>query len=370
MPKSLQIHISCSGTTGRIDIIGSISEWGRNNAIDFRNRCEELKRGGVTSCHVYLMTVGGDCFQANEIVNILAQVFTTYTAEGGALVASAGTYIAANAKSFTMAKNGQFMVHKPCGGAFGNETEIENHLTLLRNMTKTYYGTYKGKLKKPEAEFKAKWDAGDFWMTAEEAKEWGFASAIKEPVKIDDSTAQMIRACGSPLEVIIDTKIDTKKMDLQAMAIALGLPGDSTEAQINAKIAENIAKAKELETLQARIERERKEKQAADIKVMLDAAEKDHRIVANNRQKWQAMFEKDFEGTKALLEGIEPVKKLSAGLRSTTEATGEGGGTHKGKTFDQLQEENPDLLAGFQEEDPEGYEAFFGAWKRKNKLEK
>ena len=138
MDKKLQVKVYSEGSTGRVDIIGSISEWGRNNATDFRIKCQALKDSGITNCHVYIMTTGGDCFEANEIVNILNDVFGSYTGEGGAIVASAGTYIGVNAKSFTMAKNGQYMIHKPSGWVEGNETEVENYLKLIKNMTVTY----------------------------------------------------------------------------------------------------------------------------------------------------------------------------------------------------------------------------------------
>jgi ATP-dependent protease ClpP protease subunit len=82
----------------------------------------------------------------------------------------------------------------------GTAREIENYLQLVKNMLNSYYEAYKEKLKKPEAEFKAKWDAGDFWMTAQKAVEWGFATAIKEPVKIAQALAAEIKASGSPLD--------------------------------------------------------------------------------------------------------------------------------------------------------------------------
>ena len=75
MSKTLQINIKAEGTVGRVDIIGNISEWGDNNAIDFRERCQEAKDAGATSCKLYIMTNGGDCFQANEIYNILIEIF-------------------------------------------------------------------------------------------------------------------------------------------------------------------------------------------------------------------------------------------------------------------------------------------------------
>ena len=228
MSKTLQINIKAEGTVGRVDIIGNISEWGDNNAIDFRERCQEAKDAGATTCLVYLMTNGGDCFQASEIVNILNEIFGSYTGEGGAVVASAGTYIAVNATSFIMAKNGQFMIHKPSGSVYGTETDMENYLKLLKNMTISYYGSYKAKLKKPETDFLAKWDGGDFWMTAQEAKDWGFVTDIKEPVKVTQALAASIKASGSPLDfspedIINSQSNNEKEMNLQVIALTLGL---------------------------------------------------------------------------------------------------------------------------------------------------
>lgn len=365
--QKLQINIQADGTKGRIDIIGSISEWNSNNATDFRTRCTELKDSGVTSCHVYLMTVGGDCFQANEIVNILNEVFGSYTAEGGAIVASAGTYIAVNATSFVLAKNGQFMIHKPHGGTYGNEKEIDNYLTLLKNMTATYYAAYVEKCKKPEKDLSEKWEAGDFWMTAKEAKDWGFVTEVKDAVKITKETAAQIKESGSPIAFaqseIIEPNID-KQMDLQALAKTLGMDASATEEQVNARIAENARKAADYDALKAETERKEKEEKAKKIKDFLDEKEKKKVINAKNRTKWQELLEADFDGNKALLDDMEPVQKLSAEIKPSKDGVG---ATYQGKTFEQWQDEDPEALAELENTDKEAFDALFADWKKRNK---
>lgn len=365
--QKLQINIQADGTQGRINIIGSISEWNSNNATDFRTRCTELKDSGVTSCHVYLMTVGGDCFQANEIVNILQEVFGEYTAEGGAIVASAGTYIAVNATSFLFAKNGQFMIHKPHGGTYGNEKEIDNYLTLLKNMTATYYAAYVEKCKKPEKDLSEKWEAGDFWMTAKEAKDWGFVTEIKKAVKINKETAAQIRESGSPIAFaqsdIIVEPVNNKQMDLKATAVMLGLGANAPEEQVNARIQENAEKAQKYDALKAETERKEKEEEAKKIKAFLDEKEKGKVITATNRPKWQKLLEADFDGNKALLDDMEPVQKLSAEIKPSADGTG---ATYQGKTFEQLQDENPEALAELEENNKEAYDALFADWKKRN----
>ena len=50
--------------------------------------------------HIYINSPGGECFEANEIVNVIKRFPGKITGEGGALVASAATYIAINCTSF------------------------------------------------------------------------------------------------------------------------------------------------------------------------------------------------------------------------------------------------------------------------------
>ena len=369
MSKTLQIKISAEGTQGRVDIIGNISEWGDNNAIDFRERCQAIKDAGATRCHLYIMTNGGDCFQANEIYNILIELFGEYTGEGGAIVASAGTYLAVNATSFTMARNGQFMVHKPSGGTYGNETEVENHLKLLKNMTTSYYAAYKVKLKKPESDFKMKWDGGDFWMTAQEAKDWGFVTDVKEPVKVTKAFAEQIKAIGSPLDfdptdIIISKSNLENEMELKILAKAIGLPDTATEDQVNAKIADNAKKAGDYDALLSATAQKEKTEKADNIKAALDKAEKEHRIKADTRANWEQMLTANYETTIKVLDSIQPVQKLSSEIIKSVDGLG---ATYNGKTFEQLQD-TPEALEALQNEKPEAFDAIFDDYKKRNRI--
>ena len=363
MEKRLHISAQANGKECRIMIDGDISEWNDNNASTLRETCKNMKDAGAINCFVYIVTYGGDCFQANEMYNILIENFPEgYDGEGGAIVASAGTYLAVKAKTFTLAQNGQFMIHKPMGGAFGNQQEISNYLDLLNNMTATYYDAYMAKCKKPEAEFKAKWDGGDNWMNATQAEEWGFITGVKKAVAIDETTAKAIKACGSP--ITINNHENQIEMELRAMAIGVGLHADATEQQVTAKLAEIRVKAEGFDQLKAEIERKEKEQRAGDIKAVLDKAESDKRIKADSRADWTQMLEANFDTTKKVIEALPVVAKLSAEI--VTSASGDGK-TYQGKTFEQLQDD-PDLLAHIEQENPEVFEVLFADYKKRNNL--
>jgi frataxin-like iron-binding protein CyaY len=314
------------------------------------------------------MTNGGDCFQANEIVNILVEIFGSYTGEGGAIVASAGTYIAVMATEFENAKNGQWMVHQPEGGIRGTVTQIENYLQLVKNMTTSYYDAYKVKLKKPEADFKAKWDAGDFWMTAQEALDWGFITKIKEPVKITQALAASIKASGSPLnfspEDIISNQNKDNEMNLQAIATTLGLAATATDVEITAKIADNAKKASDYDALVAATAQKDKTEKAEKIKAVLDKAEKEHRIKADTRANWEQMLTANFETTIKVLDSIQAVEKMSNVI--VTSAT--GGATFQGKTFEAMQDANDGSLEALMESNVEAYDTLFADYKKRNGL--
>lgn len=108
----------------RIELKGTISKW-RETEAEFTSKVEQLIRSGIKDVHIYINSPGGECFEANEIVNVIKKFPGKITGEGGALVASAATYIAINCTSFSMPANGLFMIHQVSGGACGRVADIE-----------------------------------------------------------------------------------------------------------------------------------------------------------------------------------------------------------------------------------------------------
>lgn len=249
-----QITVTCQDKTAQVRIIGEIG-W-ENNAESFRQQCDDLLAKGVKDVSLYINTRGGDCFDANEIVNILSKFPGKITGEGGALVASAGTYIAAHCHSFTMPANGLFMVHKPSGSAKGRVADVTSFLKLLTNLEKEYLDTYNKLATDPE-DFMEKWEAGDYWMTATEAKEAGFITGVKEKATIDRQTAMMIAACCPATIITDDLKNEynkfnnPEKMDkaiLTAAALAaLKVTSNVDDATLSAAILDLHARAEKAE---------------------------------------------------------------------------------------------------------------------------
>lgn len=358
MDKKFQISATRQGATAQVRIIGEIG-WDVDSET-FRAQCDELIAQGAKDVFVYLNTPGGSCFDAAEIVNILGRFPGTITGEGGALVASAGTYIAAHCKTFVMPSNGQFMVHKPSGGTRGKADDIASFLKLMQDIEKEYFETY-NELVKDKAGFAAKWQAGDYWMTAAEAKEAGFITSVKEKVQIDRQTAMMIAACGCPSVPVITNNFNNQ-MDVKKTAIVLGMDENSSEEQVTTRLAENKRKADELEALKrANAEKEKTEKEAK-VKAKLQQAVKDRRINADAMTAWEKMLNADFDSAAAALDAIEPLDSFS----QQTKPEGKNGKlTYKGKTYEELQDD-PDALAELYANDPEAHDKLFADFEKRN----
>ena len=113
------------------------------------------------------------------------------------------------------------------------------------------------------------------------------------------------------------------------------------------------------------MELKEKERKDLDIKAVLDKAENEKRIKADSREQWLKMLNSDFESTKELIESLHPVQKLSSELKLSADNSG---ATYQGKTFEQLQDENPEALAELEKDNPEAYDALFADWKKRNKI--
>jgi len=353
--NTFQISAVKSGIKAEIRIIGVIG-W-ETDAEGFRAQVDALIKDGVQDAHIYIQSPGGNCFDAAEIVNIISKFKGTVSGEGGSLVASAATYIAIHCKTFEMPENGMFMIHKPSGFAVGSAKDIEAYLGLMKNIETQYYDDYKA-IARNLTVFDEKWNGGsDWWMTAKEAKEQGLITDVRQKTRIDRETAAQIKACGCPFEIeeIQSINQNAEKMDLQATALMLGLPTTATEAEVKAKLEANKKAASDLEALQAAQAQREKTEKAAKVKAALDKAIADKRIKADCRAEWESMLDANFETASKALDSIAPVEKLSSQIVTSAE----GKKTYKGKTFAQLQDENPELLAELEASDPEAFAELF-----------
>ena len=354
MKKANHIHpysitAEKKGKRAEIRIIGIIG-W-ETSSEDFRRQVDLIVAEGIKDAHIYLNSPGGSCCDANEIVNIISKFKGNITGEGGALVASAGTYIALHCKEFSMPANGQFMVHKPHNFVEGTAADIENALKGLKNIEKQYYDAYKS-VATDVAELDKHWAAGDWWMTAAEAKDMGFIASVKPKVKIDRDTAEQARVCGCPVAMTVDNNIKKNtKMEQTVLALALGLKSDATEAEITAKLTEITGKAARVDELEKTI----KEIRTTQVTALVDAAV-GKKITADKRQHFLDLGNNSgidvLKNTlDAIPEAVKPMQVITPG----------SSGLSADKKFNELPEaELKDLRENNREEYSRLFQAHYG----------
>lgn len=366
-----KIEASAQGDTALIRITGTIG-WDVD-AESFRSQIDDLVNAKkIINAHLYLYGPGGSVFDADEICNIISSSFTgKVTGEGGSLVASAYTRIAQICDTFKMPENGAFMIHKPSGGISGTTNDIKAYLKLMEDKEGQYLELYK-KRSKNVALLEQQWNAGDWWMTAKEAKENGFITDVLPDAKVSSEARAMIAACGCPETKIPKQTITQKydEMDLKAMAKALGLPESATEAEINAAIASANAAKTELATLKAANEKKEKEAQAKIIKDEVATAVKEKRITADMEADWVEALSANYDLNSKLLKNMKAVSKISVTPSDNGKSEVKGKVTHEGKTFEELQEEDPETLGALMENDPDVFDALYNNYLKRNKLTK
>lgn len=344
----LEITAVKKGITAYIGIKGGIYRWNKASSYDVETVVKGFKDDGATNAEVYINTPGGDVFEAAEILNIIDDNFKPENVKVriGAVAASAGTRFLTKYYS-TAKRNSQIMIHKPMGNPSGNEDEIEAGLKLIKNITQDYKTGYATKMGITEAAVEKMWAKGDYWMTAKEALKLKLIDAIEdEDEKIDASSRMQLVACGAPIIPKIESKNKPKNnhMELSVLAVQLGLPSTATQPEVDAKIKELQKKAGEADTLLQATAAQAKIDAAKKVKDLLDGAEKDKKITAEQRPQLEIMANKDFASAEAFIGGMLSITAISAGIKP-----GGGGEAPKGR--------EAWTYADYLEKDQKGFEA-------------
>ena len=155
--------------------IGSDEYWDDISDKAFKQDIENL--GDVESITLHINSPGGSVFSAVAIANTLKNHKAKITANIDGLAASAATIITSACDTVRMPKNALFMVHNPITFAYGNNQDMQKKLEMLNKVKNSIIETYLNKAKTDKETLSELMD-NETWMSAEEAKEYGFVDEI------------------------------------------------------------------------------------------------------------------------------------------------------------------------------------------------
>lgn len=362
--NKFQISAQVEGNVGVIRISGEIERW-KNHAEGFRNELKAIKDAGVNDLKIYINSPGGDCAEAGEIVNELIPFNGKKTGVLGVMCASAATYIACHCDHVIAAKNTNYMIHKPWGGAVGNASEIEAQVKLLKNLEKEYADAYANKTGLPVAKIESMWTE-DYWMNATEAKTLGFVDEIAGEVDVTEEEINALKAKGFKKmpEIKATVKTENQPTMKKIIAILSSFPGltiaqDASEDVIAAHVESLKLKAQAHDDIKKKYDdlvvQAMNEKVEAELNIHATAK----RFAPASRDFWKKSLIADFAGTKATLDAMPAVSQLS---KETRNDGGNGGGEDRSKwTYATYQEKDPKALAEMAKENEEQFRALFKA---------
>lgn len=155
--------------------IGSDEYWDDISDKAFKQDIENL--GDVENITLHINSPGGSVFSAVAIANTLKSHKAKITANIDGLAASAATIITSACDTVRMPKNALFMVHNPITFAYGNNQDMQKTLEMLNKVKNSIIETYLNKAKTDKETLSELMD-NETWMSAEEAKEYGFVDEI------------------------------------------------------------------------------------------------------------------------------------------------------------------------------------------------
>lgn len=178
---------------GDILIYGSIGKsWWDEDAVSAKAFVKELDgliKAGPGDVHIRINSPGGNVGDGMAIYNAIRNVKDRCYATIEGTAYSMASVIALAGRETRMHDTGQFMVHNPSVSAYGGEKEMESAIKALKTAKTVLVKAYTAKTGKAKAEVEEIMGDTTF-MTADEAKEFGFVDAV-----IEGDELQKVAAC-------------------------------------------------------------------------------------------------------------------------------------------------------------------------------
>lgn len=176
--------IENKGSVAEIWIYEQIGEdfWtgGGTTAKSFQQELSKIKAGQID---LHINCPGGEVFDGVTIYNLLKQHPANVTTYIDGLAASIASVIALAGNQVKMADNALFMIHNPWGMTAGDSKEMRRMADTLDKVSGSISMAYKQKTGLEDNKITELMDA-ETWMTASEAKNFGFVDEITEELSI------------------------------------------------------------------------------------------------------------------------------------------------------------------------------------------
>lgn len=173
--------------------------------------------GKVKSLDVRICSYGGSVFAGNAIYSILntfrEKNNVTINVYIDGIAASMATGISSVGDKVYISENGTFMIHDPIASVTGNANDFKKGIELLEHAKETLISNYMHRFNAGEEKLRELM-AAESWLTAEEAKNYGFVDEITGAVQMA-ATAKGIKIGNQDFEQKVADMIKNKYPDIK-----------------------------------------------------------------------------------------------------------------------------------------------------------
>jgi ATP-dependent Clp protease protease subunit len=214
--------------TPRLYIYEDIGEsWFAEDPLTSKRFAEDLEAlGKVKEINVRINSPGGSVFDARAMASLLRDHPARIVVDIDGVCASAATYIACMGDECRIAEDGVYMIHNPNGICVGEAADMLKTAEALNVVREGMVGMYARRTKQKPEKIGELLDA-ETWMTAQEAKEYGFVDSVTDqpmklaasvnraklsnmtlPYKIPDAMKDHVKVAGET--EAMETRIDSE----------------------------------------------------------------------------------------------------------------------------------------------------------------
>lgn len=211
LEQKIRVSMAASGKAAEIYVYDDI---GRSTFFFDAFGAKEMKAalaetGDAKEVTVRINSLGGDAYQAIAMHNVLRDSGKKITTVVDGIAASAASVVAMAGDTLEMRTGAQLMIHNPSTIAIGTVEDMEKSINQLKATTESAIDIYEKKSGKSRDSI-AKMMQDETWMSAQEAKNEGFADSV--------STSQAMSMSVTPQ---MRERLQNRKIEIPTLALSL-----------------------------------------------------------------------------------------------------------------------------------------------------
>ena len=185
--------------SGELTLYGEIANysWFGDEVTPKQFKADLDALGDIEALDIYINSAGGDVFAGQAIHSMLKRHKARKTVHIDGYAASIASVVAMAGDEIVMPKNAMMMIHNAWTRTAGNAKDFRKMADDMEKIDGVLADVYVEKTGLPTERIREMMDA-ETWMTAEEARENGFATQVTEPVAIAASDLNLDRYRNAP----------------------------------------------------------------------------------------------------------------------------------------------------------------------------